>query len=201
MQGNSLSSHLDKLFKLLVINHSPLVELLKPGISTAQIQKESQKLGLPFSDQLSQMYNWKNGVEIEEKSLGIYYLFRLGIYYDLEKATCLYLGLNDTDVYWKKSMFPLFGSGGGEFFLIDLDVNSNTYESIILYYPGNPDFEVTIMIYDSLESLIRTIIECYEKKAYSVIEEKFKHLKIDSKLEKEIAMRNNPKSPYWNFFV
>ena len=52
-----------------------------------------------------------------------------------------------------------------------------------------------MQIYDSIESMIDTLIECYQNGAYKVANGK---LEIDFDLESKTAQKFNPLSEFWD---
>ena len=88
------------------------------------------------------------------------------------------------DDRWNKDWFPIFANGGGDFFAIDCNPESASYNMIIGFML---DFDVEIE-YLSLKHLLRTIDACFEKGAYYVDNKGFlqSNLEIEDSISKEL---------------
>ena len=78
--------------------------------------------------------------------------------------------------------------------LINLNSKSKDFKAIYFYSPAllYPD---PTKIYDSIESWMETIIQCYKNQIYHIDDEGF--LTVDSKAEDELSRKLNPNSEYW----
>lgn len=54
------------------------------------------------------------------------------------------------------------------------------------------------MIYDSIESWIKTIIQCYKQQIYHIDSNGF--LQYDREREPKLSRKMNPKSVFWKLF-
>lgn len=115
-----------------------------------------------------------------------------------EKAVRYYHNFVNQDGYWINGMFPVFESLGGEFYLVDTNRSSPTYGFVFFYYRAAVNFETIISKYDSLETLLTSVIECFKTGAYSYNRDQI--LTPQHLLAREINMRNNPRSAYWTLF-
>lgn len=102
-------------------------------------------------------------------------------------------------------MFPLFGSGGGDFFIIDLRDNSSTNGMIYFYSPSDPSFDRFVTYCDSLELLLKCVLQCFTENVYGyaaykdVLDKNIIYFDVyDNDAECMIFKRNNPKSSYWD---
>jgi hypothetical protein len=169
---------------------------LQPGIKLDS-KTLLNKYDLKFFDEIYELYKWKNGIDIEKsesEQLGELYLFNLGIFdsFDIALNTYNYYTENQ---YWEKGFFPLFSSGGGDFFLIDTVEPSSTYKKLYYYSPGDPDFNKMITIFDSLENLFTSILKCFSKGVYKY--DSNNNLYINYRKETDIYSNCNPESDYW----
>ena len=93
-------------------------------------------------------------------------------------------------------MYPFIFDGVYEDpILIDLDSSRETYKALFYYSPQVLLSDAPIMIYDSIESWLKTIIQCYEQNIYSVDEKGIFQSKTN--LEVQLSRNMNPKSDYW----
>jgi len=196
----SLRNLLDHLYSELINNKHPMVNWIQPGITRNFITQKLNNSVIQLPDEVFDLYGWKNGTKIdyiESRNPGELSLFPLGIFAPFDLSLDEYLSYT-LGGYWNKNLFPLFGSGGGDYHLIDSEKSSHTNSMIYFYSPTNVDFEGTITKFDSLEALIMTLIECYKSKVYSPINESF--LEVDFEKEIIISKMYNPKSNYWKIF-
>ena len=126
--------------------------------------------------------------------------FRLGIFPPFEVSVQEYEEYSWTNHFYKKEFFPLFGSGGGDYYLINCGNDSKERGRIYYFTLSNYEFDKWISIFDSLAELIQTITDCYKEGAYSYNEDEGHFLQIDFTLERKICRRNNPLSDYWKLF-
>ena len=179
-----------------------LRELKHPLINDFELQEEIDEINyllkynkLYIDEQLIELYLWKGGINGASIYNGEFKeLFSGGSFIDIRSANSL-LSLDKltNKIYLKK--LPFIQSITGDTISIDLDPKSKTKGQLFILAPAitlSGDFET---IYDSIESWIDTIIECYEKKAYILDEQGV--LKIDYDLEKSISAKLNPKSEFW----
>lgn len=78
--------------------------------------------------------------------------------------------------------------------LINLNSKSKDFKAIYFYSPARL-FPDPTKIYDSIESWMETIIQCYKNHIYHIDEEGF--LIINTKAEAELSRKLNPNSEYW----
>ena len=96
----------------------------------------------------------------------------------------------------------VFESGGGDMLVMECDKKSNHYGMIYEYDLGATDYEVMITKYDSLSSLLDTIIKCYKEKLFTINPLKgVNRSNFDLFLcEVKISKEYNPMSEYWKLF-
>ena len=70
---------------------------------------------------------------------------------------------------------------------------SKTFNSPKVTLSENP-----IMIYDSIESWLKTIIQCYKQRIYHIDRNGF--LQYDRDREPKLSREMNPKSVFWKLF-
>ena len=82
--------------------------------------------------------------------------------------------------------------------LIDLNPCRETYKAMFYYSPEVTLSENPIMIYDSIESWLKTIIQCYKQRIYHIDRNGF--LQYDRDREPKLSREMNPKSVFWKLF-
>jgi hypothetical protein len=182
----------DKLESALNACGSPLPKLLEKGLSLNEIEFHINKVNLKLPNEVVELYSWRNGTKGETNNEQ---LFTLGEFFSLQEAIETYKYFVENN-YWKKSLFPLFGAGNSEFFLIDCEATSNQYKMILFFSLTNYVAQQPLSYFDSLFTLISTVTDCYNSKAYSFDNGNFFVVKDPSK-ELEICKKHNPRSDYW----
>jgi hypothetical protein len=200
-----LTELLDKLYKILEAADSPLVLLLQEGISESYIDNALSTNGITLNlpPEVYDLYAWRNGIKgygIEPSIEGDIRLFDGGAFFPIEFAIESYIYYALRNTYWKEGLFPLFETGGGEYYLMDCKEESETYRMIFYFSLANPYIQGVISQFDSLESLFTSIVECYEKSVYYYVTEPEKQLMVSVTGEQQIFQKNNPKSEYWRKF-
>ena len=180
---------------------SPVLAYLQPGISKRDVDNslKSADIDISFPKEVYSLYEWKNGIgdeDAQSRTLGELSLFTLGIFVSLNLAIVDYLEQSIHRSYWSKGLFPIFGSGGGDYYLIDTNKRSVTYGMIMYYSPYNPYFQGTLSIFDSLDPCLTCVIECYREKAYYFDHDK-PYLQTNAILEMSIKRKHNPKAEYY----
>ena len=190
----------DQLLKELELAKSPLPLYFQAGISRHTVDdllgKSNVEISLP--DEVYAFYQWRNGLDddtVNSKASGEVQLFTLAAFTSLKMSIQNYHSPDLRD-FSSKGLFPLFDSFVGEFYFIDTNDKSDTYKMIIFYSLSNPYIQHTASIFDSLETCLITIAECYRKRAYYYVPG-LSYLEIQPKLEISIWENNNPNSEYY----
>lgn len=181
------------LENILRKKNSSLLARLKTGVGSL---KDFEHISF-LTEESKILYQWKNGTNRDLNSRpSDLLLFDMGIFIDLKKSMEYYSRAAGKLEGWTVSMFPLFESGAGDFYLIECDSASGDYGSIYFHTITSDSGQTSIMAYDSLPALISTIIQCYEKNIYTVSESGFWN--SDSDKEYALTRELNPKSKeFW----
>lgn len=181
---------LKKLEKILVRNNYSF----KDGLSKAEIKAQFENISIVAFNEIIDIYSWKNGLddEILENDLE---LFPLGNFFSLEEAIQIYQ-YNVENNYWSTELFPMFGAGNSEFFLIDCNPTSKQYKRVLFLSHTNYLAITPVSCYDDIQSLFLSVTECYEEKAY-YFENADPYFSVDRLKEISINKRYNPSSEYW----
>ncbi|UNV66854.1 SMI1/KNR4 family protein [Streptococcus oralis] len=101
------------------LDHS-CVEHLNSGITSLKIQELFEEIPLQPNQDLHALYAWRNGSKDSEGiTLGELAFFPGFYLMSLEESVQTYLELIETDT-WDQSWFPIFASGGGDFYAMIL---------------------------------------------------------------------------------
>jgi len=177
----------------LISIDSPILNKLNTGVGSW----DSKSVVEDLPKEVEILYRWKDGTDTKKgDSLGQLWLFNFGVFLILKEAIKTYNECAKKVEKWDEYKFPLFASGGGEFFLLECNKNKKEYGMIYYHSIGDIDIDFLITKYDSLESFIKTIHKCYQERAY--IYSSINELEFDDNMEYKIARELNPKSQYWN---
>ena len=175
------------------LDHS-CVDHLNPGISSQQIQELFEKIPLQPTQDLRALYTWRNGSkDCEGITLGELAFFPGFYLMSLEESIQTYLELRARDA-WDKSWFPIFASGGGDFYAMNLAPEAQG--QILGIYVFEEEAEVE---YRSLKSMLATLKACYEQGI--IFRNEQGYLDMDYRKHAEIAHDINPEVRIWLEFL
>jgi len=191
---------LKELEKCLIQAKNPILKYLEEGtpFNPDHFAQMLELLQLDPSEDLNALYMWKPGLKKENLNIiGFdYMLFDTGSHIEYTEALRNYQLLVLQESFENKFLPFIFMPRMllEDPILIDLSKKSNTFGQIFFFSPGTLIME-PISIYDSLSSMLETIIECYRKRVYTLSEEGI--LQTDDDKEVEISSRINKNSDYW----
>ena len=175
------------------LDHS-CVDHLNPGLSSQKIQELFEKIPLHPTQDLRALYTWRNGSkDCEGITLGELAFFPGFYLMSLEESIQTYLELRETDA-WGKSRFPIFASGGGDFYAMNLAPEAQG--QILGFYVFEEETQVE---YQSLKSMLATLKACYEQGI--IFRNEQGYLDMDYRKHAEIAHDINPEVKIWLEFL
>lgn len=170
--------------------HHPCISYLNEGVAAQEIQEQFSKISLQPNKDLITLYSWRNGTkESDEVTLGELAFFPGFYFMSLQECLATYIELEDT-LGWKKSWFPIFANGGGDFYAVNLDIERQGEIVGVYIYEESPSVE-----YNSLESMLKTFDECYKEGI--IFRNSEGYLDMDYYKHAEIAHRINPNLNIW----
>ena len=196
-----------KLERQLIQAHNPILNEMDWDFNwkdKQSIESAFRLLALECCPELLDLYLWKTGCahelllglsEGEENQIK---LSSMGNYaaYSLSRDIMTQNKIMQASYADDDCMYPFIFDGVYEDpILIDLDSSRETYKALFYYSPQVLLSDAPIMIYDSIESWLKTIIQCYEQNIYSVDEKGIFQSKTN--LEVQLSRSMNPKSDYW----
>lgn len=191
----SIIETLNEINKYLIQSQAYVLDFLLPGIDKDEIKKQVQEVKIKLPDEIYQLYQWRNGIgDIYAHNFNHEAFFEFGIFYSLQSAIDLYQDHGITNKYWDDIYFPLFTNGGGDFLLVNIAEQSNEYGFIYLYSPAINLSISPVSMYDSISTMLDTILLSYQKGAYFYID---RELEENSGVLFEIAQELNPQSTFW----
>ena len=188
---NQLLNEIEKSLQQL---HHPCVEHLNPGLTSQKIQELFEEIPLQPNQDLHALYTWRNGSEDSEGiTLGELAFFPGFYLMSLEESIQTYMELRETDD-WEKSWFPIFASGGGDFYAMNLAPEAQG--QILGFYVFEEETQVE---YRSLKSMLATLKACYEQGI--IFRNEQGYLDMDYRKHAEIAHDINPDLKIWLEFL
>ena len=188
---NQLLNEIEKSLQQL---HHPCVEHLNPGLTSQKIQELFEEIPLQPNQDLHALYTWRNGSEDSEGiTLGELAFFPGFYLMSLEESIQTYMELRETDD-WEKSWFPIFASGGGDFYAMNLAPEAQG--QILGFYVFEEEGQVE---YWSLKSMLATLKACYEQGI--IFRNEQGYLDMDYRKHAEIAHKINPEVRIWLEFL
>ena len=189
-----LSQLLNEIEKSLQQLDHPCVDHLNPGISSQQIQELFEEIPLQPTQDLRALYTWRNGSEDSEGiTLGELAFFPGFYLMSLEESIQTYLELRERNG-WDKFWFPIFASGGGDFYAMNLAPEAQG--QILGFYVFEEEGQVE---YWSLKSMLATLKACYEQGI--IFRNEQGYLDMDYRKHAEIAHDINPDLKIWIEFL
>jgi hypothetical protein len=194
----NLKEKLLKLEGLIRENKPQLLNAMYDGLSGHIIIEKLTFLDFDVPDDAVTLYEWKNGTNEDSKDADE--LFIDGYFLNIDSS--IEMCKIELKVEWNNEFFPLFNGYGDVLTLIGVKKDSINFNKIFFYDPTsggtNAVYGKCLIEYcDSLESLIDSVIECYERGVYKIDSES-REMIIDWDLYREIFNKNNPNAEYWN---
>ncbi len=145
-----------------------LPKILRPPLDEQSIKQTETTLGFKFSSELKELYSFANGTDYLNYPSGKTGLIPIHTFLSIEDAILNYtisiqvedFFLNyDTNFKPNKCLFPFLSDGAGDFYWIDLNLNTENYAKI---YWTSSSGEEPCYVYKSLTTLFKIVCECYE---------------------------------------
>jgi len=190
----TITQLLNEIEKSLQQLDHPCVDHLNPGLSSLKIQELFEEIPLQPNQDLHALYAWRNGSkDCEGITLGELAFFPGFYLMSLEESIQTYLELRERNG-WDKFWFPIFASGGGDFYAMNLAPESQG--QILGFYVFEEEAQVE---YRSLKSMLATLKVCYEQGI--IFRNEQGYLDMDYREHAEIAHDINPDLKIWIEFL
>ncbi len=193
---------LTELENILIKRNNPIVNYMqeKEIFQERDFIEVLENLKLKPLQALNDIYSWRVGLRGDLAFLPDFKfsIFSFGNFIDYKSTSSLFiLDKNTNKSFSLKGYLPIIYNGIIEDpVLIDLSKKSSTYGQIFYYSPNVTMSDKPVPIYDSLEKMIITICECYNKDVYFI--EPDGKLVWDNKKESMISKDNNLRSRFWD---
>lgn len=186
---NDLLICFNRIDNWLQKNYPKVSKAFNLGITDIQIQETAYSLPFIFSQEVYKLYQWHNGT-----GTSIFRFNALGgmHFYPLIKSLDIYQNnIRELDSYglWKTNWFPIFYGDPITYFVVCKDYkldSSPIYSSDSKEHSDSPFTQK----YDNLTTMMQTIAECFEMKAFEWTSEG--NFRKDRKIINECYLRFNP---------
>jgi hypothetical protein len=185
----SIRIKLIELEQELVKARSPVLKYFMEGLQAEYITSLFERNSLHPTDELVELYQWKNGLEFENIPTGLLRFGVMGVFLPLEVSVEIFKASEEASL---ETYFPIFSDDS---FLIQLDRQSEGFGKIFVFSPALQILEPETC-FDSLERMIETFIECFREGAYFYDSEGFFEEDYDKSVG--IAKKFNPTATYWS---
>ena len=153
-----------------------------------------EEIPLQPNQDLHALYAWRNGSKDSEGvTLGEQAFFPGFYLMSLEESIQTYMELRARDV-WNKFWFPIFASGGGDFYAMILAPEAQG--QILGFYVFEEEAQVE---YRSLKSMLTTFKVCYDQGI--IFRNDGGYLDMDYRKHAEVAHEINPDVKIWLEFL
>lgn len=165
---------------------------LNDGISLDEIRRQSESLPFALPEEVEQLFQWRNGTNIEEGDLLDARWFFPGFYFpSLQEAIRVVHERRDAP-QWREGWFPVFMDGAGNHYLSCCRKQNSARAEIVGFLHGEPE---QVVEYESLEAMIKTLEACFAEGAFFLDDRGV--LDMDDEHHREIAHRFNPGIEEW----
>ena len=201
-----------ELESVLVESRNPILKYMdndKIYKTKEQIIERFQNNKLECYPELMELYLWNTGCGPEyifdySEITGEDFFMRLstfGNYISYTQSADMFCQNKVTnDLFSNVGMVPFILNGYYDYpILLNMNKQSDTYKSLFLLCPEATKSEEPVMMYDSLESWMKTLIQCYKQKIYHIDEKGALITNVDA--EYLLSKNMNPRSPYWKLYV
>jgi len=171
---------------------SPVVSLLQPGLTAAEIARIEGTLSFQLTEELRTVYKWRNGTRAQEGDALETLWFYPGFYLaSLEEASEIYLERKQAP-QWRKGWFPLLEDGAGDSFVVPCKKTALDRAPAIGFIHGEPDQPVE---YLDVTTMFETFADCFAQGAFFLDEDGA--LDFDEDAQRRIARQHNPGVTAW----
>jgi hypothetical protein len=181
-----IAESVENIFRQLSNLSRPLVQRRRAGLSISHIADQFHRLGLTSPDDLIELYLVSDGTTTGTGDILGEIAFFPGFYWmTLGEAVENYLAFHNDD-RWDRSWFPVFASGGGDFYNVNCNSSSDLFGSVVGFMLG---FDDHMIEFGSVASMLATIDESFRQGAFFVRDG---YLEADYPRMREIRTKVDP---------
>lgn len=153
---NSIFNHLSSL-------HRSIASRRKSGVDEQVVVEKLSSRGLYCHKDFLEVYRLCNGTSTHKGDVLDQIQFFPGYYWmDFEEALTTYDALASSE-NWSKAWFPVFASGGGDFYCVICDKDSRDFGAIVGFILGESDHLVE---FKSMKTFLETIDRSFLEGAF-----------------------------------
>lgn len=183
---------LDEIIVHLNRLNRPVVKLLQPGLSVAELARLEAALPFALTEELRAVYRWRNGTLANEgDELEDLWFFPGYCFPSLQEAWESYEGKLD-DRNWRTGWWPLFEDGAGDFCVVPCTKKEADRASVIGFLHGEPEMPNE---YLDVTTMIETLADCYAQGVFFLGADG--SFEMDDDRHELIARRHNPGLDVW----
>jgi hypothetical protein len=180
------SMHLSEILEeILQYSSIETKENLRSGLSQSQLEEIHKDFPFYLPKEVLEMYQWHDGTNVDH--YGDCQLFYYHTFLPLEYALKLresWLPTKEEDyIYFPIELLPLF-EFEGEFYCTQCSMEPSEAAPVWFAYHDNS------IIYDTLTTMLQSILECYKTEAYLLIDENEEV--VDEQRVADIKLKWNP---------
>lgn len=143
----------------------PLASKTRAGLTREHVTNTIAALGLDCPEGVIEFYAWADGLDEPPGALiGEIAVFPGYYWLSLEEAATAYASLSPSED-WHRTWFPIFASGGGDFYAVICDRASADFGQVVGFLRGETD---QIVEFASLTTMLRTMAEAYARGAFTI---------------------------------
>ena len=170
----------------------PNPENLNPGLTDEELAVCPLLKDIPLGSELHGLYGWRNGSK-PHIPMGKLWIVPGHHLFSAQESVLSNRYMADKLTDWEPTWFPIMTSGSSDFHFFD---RAKIARGVVPIFYSDPEFSPGLwQIYDCLEALFKSILECYAEGAYFVGDNGF--LRSDARRETAICRRLNPESDHW----
>jgi cell wall assembly regulator SMI1 len=182
----------DGILHWLAERRRPVAESLRVGLSDMELRDFEKALDWRLPQEAKDLFRWRNGVRVPQDGLLDDIYFFPG-YYLLSVSEALeHMGTHVELGLWPRQWFPIFGSGGGDFHVLDCGRGDERSSPVVWFIRGEPKHWDS---YVSLTTMMDSLAEGFAEGALYVDEAGF--LEMDERRYAPIARKHNPDLELW----
>lgn len=175
---------------LVALGRHRVVEALGPGLEGRRVRDALAAAGLEASDEMVELYCWRNGTALTQLSLLDDVQMFPGFYFLCLEDALTNLRAFRSDIRWDSSWLPVFANGGGDFYVIDCSLPACPVRHFRLEQLEHP------VEFTSLGSMIATIAEAMDSKVFFVAADGY--FEMDDDEFGRLAADLNPDVRWWS---
>lgn len=178
-----------KLEQILVTQNARIYKYLQPGLTRVEIEHIFDSYGIR-NRRIVELFEWKNGTNFSEQlAYEHYFLFSCYCMYSIQDLINTYKSNRESILGKGKKYITVFDFGG-----VTLLVKNNS-DDIFVYEYNAYLSSSPYKKYESIETMLLTIIACFNEGAYVINENGM--VETDFDLEWTISKKMNPNCKIW----